>query len=211
MLQCTTRAAMQLNDYTQLHPHDHVRWLAHSHASLPPECPARPSVCVYVNKRNESPPRRRRVYMCVCACVLHVWRPQAVQESLLAEDEERWEAMDARWRRMWQELEEQVRGRCVHGACQSGPDLPRGVVLGEGIGAGSRVVLTVIARPPAHCPPLRPNPVCKDKARPDGACVCVCVRVLKSTRKTKGKDSIRYAMQQRDGIRNLKLVTHTCC
>ncbi|PNW82568.1 hypothetical protein CHLRE_06g284300v5 [Chlamydomonas reinhardtii] len=36
---------------------------------------------------------------------------QAVQESLLAEDEERWEAMDARWRRMWQELEEQENRR----------------------------------------------------------------------------------------------------
>ncbi|KAG2447816.1 hypothetical protein HYH02_007273 [Chlamydomonas schloesseri] len=36
---------------------------------------------------------------------------QAVQESLLAEDEERWEALDARWRRMWQELEEQENRR----------------------------------------------------------------------------------------------------
>ncbi|EFJ43579.1 hypothetical protein VOLCADRAFT_96187 [Volvox carteri f. nagariensis] len=31
---------------------------------------------------------------------------QAVQEALLAEDEERWEALDARWRRKWREVEQ---------------------------------------------------------------------------------------------------------
>lgn len=33
---------------------------------------------------------------------------QAVQDSLLAEDAERWQELDGRWRQLWVQLEEQV-------------------------------------------------------------------------------------------------------
>ncbi|GLC39304.1 hypothetical protein PLESTB_001576100 [Pleodorina starrii] len=96
---------------------------------------------------------------------LRALNTQAVQDSLTAEDQERWEALDARWRRKWKEVEEQENRR---------PDAAEELKGGQRTGVGAAAVAAAreaaamqskrdeyterMARAPAAVPVTAPAP-----------------------------------------------------